>query len=49
MAFGVLPLAPALNEGGEIQSPMGRGTIGGITTSTLSTLVVAPVLFSHLA
>ena len=46
MVFGMLPLALALNEGGEIQAPMGRAIIGGVITSTLLTLVVVPVLYS---
>jgi len=49
MVFGMLPLALALNDGGEIQAPMGRAIIGGILTSTLLTLVVVPVLYSYLA
>jgi multidrug efflux pump subunit AcrB len=48
MVFGMLPLALAFNEGGEIQAPMGRAIIGGILTSTLLTLVVVPVLYSYL-
>ncbi|HEY2186932.1 MAG TPA: efflux RND transporter permease subunit [Caldimonas sp.] len=48
MIFGMLPLALALDEGGEIQAPMGRAIIGGVLTSTLLTLVVVPVLYSYL-
>jgi multidrug efflux pump subunit AcrB len=48
MVFGMLPLALALNEGGELQAPMGRAIIGGVITSTLLTLVVVPVLYSYL-
>lgn len=48
MVFGMLPLALALNEGGEIQAPMGRAIIGGVITSTLLTLVVVPVLYSYM-
>jgi multidrug efflux pump subunit AcrB len=48
MVFGMLPLAIALNEGGEIQAPMGRAIIGGVVTSTLLTLIVVPVLYSYL-
>ena len=48
MVFGMLPLALALNEGGEIQAPMGRAIIGGVLTSTLLTLVVVPVAYSYL-
>ena len=48
MIFGMLPLALALDEGGEMQAPMGRAIIGGVITSTLLTLVVVPVLYSYL-
>ncbi len=48
MVFGMLPLALALNEGGELQAPMGRAIIGGLITSTLLTLVVVPVIYSLL-
>jgi multidrug efflux pump subunit AcrB len=48
MVFGMLPLALALNDGGEIQAPMGRAIIGGVLTSTLLTLVVVPVIYSYL-
>jgi len=48
MVFGMLPMALALNDGGEIQAPMGRAIIGGVITSTLLTLVVVPVLYSYL-
>ncbi len=48
MVFGMLPLALALDEGGEMQAPMGRAIIGGVITSTLLTLVVVPVLYSYL-
>ena len=47
MVFGMLPLALALDEGGELQAPMGRAIIGGVITSTLLTLVVAPVIYSY--
>jgi len=48
MVFGMLPLALALDEGGELQAPMGRAIIGGVITSTLLTLIVVPVLYSYL-
>ena len=48
MIFGMLPLALALDEGGELQAPMGRAIIGGVITSTLLTLVVVPVIYSYL-
>jgi multidrug efflux pump subunit AcrB len=49
MVFGMLPMALAFNDGGEVQAPMGRAIIGGVITSTLLTLVVVPVLYSYLA
>jgi multidrug efflux pump subunit AcrB len=48
MVFGMLPMALALNDGGEVQAPMGRAIIGGVLTSTLLTLVVVPVIYSYL-
>ena len=48
MVFGMLPLALAFNDGGELQAPMGRAIIGGVITATLLTLVVVPVLYSYL-
>ncbi|OYU28445.1 MAG: nodulation protein NolG [Burkholderiales bacterium PBB2] len=48
MVFGMLPMAIAFNQGGEVQAPMGRAIIGGVITSTLLTLVVVPVLYSYL-
>ena len=47
MIFGMLPMALALDEGGEIQAPMGRAIIGGVITSSLLTLIVVPVLYSY--
>ena len=48
MVFGMLPMALALNDGGEIQAPMGRAIIGGVITSTLLTLVVVPVIYTYI-
>jgi multidrug efflux pump subunit AcrB len=48
MVFGMLPLALALNDGGEIQAPMGRAIIGGVITSAILTLVVVPTIYSYL-
>jgi hydrophobe/amphiphile efflux-1 (HAE1) family protein len=48
MVFGMLPMALAFNDGGEVQAPMGRAIIGGVITSTILTLVVVPVLYSYL-
>jgi len=48
MVFGMLPMALALDEGGELQAPMGRAIIGGVITSTLLTLIVVPVIYSYM-
>ena len=48
MVFGMLPMALALNDGGEIQAPMGRAIIGGVITSSLLTLVVVPVVYCYM-
>jgi HAE1 family hydrophobic/amphiphilic exporter-1 len=44
--LGLLPLALAFGEGGEAQAPLARVVIGGLTSSTLITLVLIPVVYS---
>jgi hydrophobic/amphiphilic exporter-1 (mainly G- bacteria), HAE1 family len=46
MIFGMLPVALALGEGGEVRAPMAVTVIGGLITSTLLTLVVVPVVYA---
>jgi hydrophobic/amphiphilic exporter-1 (mainly G- bacteria), HAE1 family len=46
MVFGMLPVALALGEGGEMRSPMAVAVIGGLITSTALTLVVVPVVYT---
>jgi len=48
MIFGVLPVALALGEGAEARAPMAVATAGGMTTSTLLTLFVVPVVYTYL-
>ena len=43
--LGLSPMALGLGEGGELQAPMARVVIGGLTTSTLITLVFIPVVY----
>jgi HAE1 family hydrophobic/amphiphilic exporter-1 len=43
--LGLLPMSLGLGEGGELQVPMARVVIGGLTTSTLITLVLIPVVY----
>jgi HAE1 family hydrophobic/amphiphilic exporter-1 len=46
--LGLLPLALGIGEGAEIRAPMAITVIGGLTVSTLLTLVVIPVVYSVL-
>ena len=45
-ALGFLPMAISTNVGAEVQRPLATVVIGGLTTSTLLTLIVLPVLYS---
>jgi len=40
-------MALELGAGGQVRSPMAIAVIGGIATSTISTLVVVPTLFTY--
>ncbi len=44
--MAMIPLALGLNEGGEAQAPLARAVVGGLTSSTLITLIVVPVVYS---
>ena len=46
--LGLVPMALGIGEGSELQVPMARVVIGGLTTSTLITLVFIPVVYSFL-
>lgn len=46
MVFAMLPLAVKIGAGSEDRSPMATVLIGGLITSTLLTLVFAPVVYS---
>ncbi len=46
MTTGMLPMALALEEGSQMQAPLGRAVIGGLVMSTLSTLLVLPSVFT---
>jgi len=43
--LGLMPLALGIGEGSELQAPLARVVVGGLTTSTLITLVLIPVLY----
>ena len=44
--LGMVPMALSVGEGSETWRPMGIAVIGGLTCSTLLTLLVVPVLYS---
>jgi HAE1 family hydrophobic/amphiphilic exporter-1 len=44
--LAMIPLAAGLSEGSEVQAPLARVVIGGLTTSALITLVIIPVLYA---
>jgi multidrug efflux pump subunit AcrB len=46
MIAGMLPMALALQEGGEQTAPLGRAVIGGLLAATLATLLVLPAIFA---
>jgi multidrug efflux pump subunit AcrB len=46
--FGLLPLALGLGPGAEIQRPLAIAVIGGLTVSTIVTLVFVPTVLSLL-
>ena len=43
--LGLLPMSLGIGEGAELQAPLARVVIGGMTSSTLITLVVIPVIY----
>ena len=43
--LGLLPMALGLGTGSELRAPMARAVFGGLTSSTLITLVLIPVLY----
>jgi HAE1 family hydrophobic/amphiphilic exporter-1 len=44
--LAMIPMALGLGEGGEVQAPMARVVIGGLTVSTLITLILIPTLYT---
>lgn len=49
MIFGLMPMALALGQGGEQNSPLARAVIGGLMMGTLSTFIIVPWCFSQIA
>ncbi len=44
--LGLAPMALGIGEGAEVQAPMARVVIGGLTTSTLITLLFIPTIYT---
>lgn len=44
--LALLPLALGIGEGADAQAPLARAVIGGLTASTLITLVLIPIIYS---
>ncbi len=47
--LGMLPMALGIGEGAEIWQPMGIAIIGGLTVSTLLTLLIVPTVYTSFA
>jgi multidrug efflux pump subunit AcrB len=46
MIVGMIPMASGLGEAGDQTAPLGRAVIGGLIASTVSALLVLPVIFA---
>ncbi|PLX47994.1 MAG: acriflavin resistance protein [Desulfobulbaceae bacterium] len=44
--LALIPLALGIGEGADAQAPLARAVVGGLTASTLITLILIPVLFT---
>ena len=44
--LGLMPMALGIGEGAELQAPLARVVIGGLTASTLVTLVLVPAVYT---
>ena len=44
--LALIPLALGIGEGADAQAPLARAVVGGLSASTLITLVLIPVVFS---
>ena len=42
--LGLMPMALGAGEGSELRSPVGLAVVGGLTTSTLITLILIPTI-----
>jgi len=48
MTVGMVPMALALEQGSELEAPLGRAVIGGLVVSTFVTLFIVPSVFALL-
>jgi len=48
MIFAMLPLAFGVGPGAEFRAPMAQAVLGGLTSSTILTLIVVPVVYTIL-
>jgi multidrug efflux pump subunit AcrB len=46
MIVGMVPMALALEQGSQMQAPLGRAVIGGLFVSTFATLLLLPAIFA---
>ncbi len=46
MTIGMIPMSLALEEGSQMQAPLGRAVIGGLIMSTVGTLLIVPSVFA---
>jgi HAE1 family hydrophobic/amphiphilic exporter-1 len=44
--LGLMPLALGIGEGSDAQAPLARAVVGGLSASTLITLVLIPAVYS---
>ena len=47
--LGMLPMALSSSEGSEIWKPMGIAVVGGLTFSTIVTMIIVPVMYAVMA
>lgn len=48
MIFAMMPLAFGVGPGAEFRAPMAQAVIGGLTSSTLLTLIIVPIVYTLL-
>lgn len=44
--LGLMPLALGIGEGADAQAPLARAVVGGLSASTLITLLLIPAIYS---